>query len=329
MEVKKLAIVGLGSIGRRHLKLIKKIRPELDVILVRSGRGGSWPEEKLATKTVKTISEAISEGIEAAIISSPTGVHLPQAVELVEAGVHLLIEKPLSYSLERIFDLEKVVLNKKLVVLVGYVLRYDPCAVRFKELLESDFIGDLLSVKIECGSYLPDWRPDQDYRKTVSAIPELGGGVLLELSHELDYMNWFFGKPSDVQAKLRNSKTLELDVEDQANMIFTGKNGIPISMHLDFCRRHTQRECVAQTTEGELTWNAVKKQVKWKPYNANEVVDEFDFERDYIYQQQLEHFLECVENGIDLVVSLSNGIDVMQLVGAVHSANKIGRKIAL
>ena len=329
MEVKKLAIVGLGSIGRRHLKLIKKIRPELDVILVRSGRGDLWPEEKLATKTVKTISEAISEGIEAAIISSPTGVHLPQAVELAEAGIHLLIEKPLSYSLEHISDLEKVVLNKKLVVLVGYVLRYDPCAVRFKELLESDFIGDLLSVKIECGSYLPDWRPDQDYRKTVSAIPELGGGVLLELSHELDYMNWFFGKPSDVQAKLRNSKTLELDVEDQANMIFTGENGIPISMHLDFCRRHTQRECVAQTTEGELAWNAVKKQVKWKPYNANEVVDEFDFERDYIYQQQLEHFFECVENEIELVVSLSNGIDVMQLVDAVHSANKIGRKITL
>ncbi len=327
MKIKKLAIVGLGSIGRRHIRIMKEIRPEIEIILVRSGFGRSWPEEKLATQSVNSVNEAVEAEVEAAIISSPATVHLRQALEFSKAGVHVLIEKPLSHSLDGINQLQSIVADKKNIALVGYVLRYAPCAIKFKQWLDKDDIGKLLHAKIECGSYLPDWRPEQDYRKTVSASSELGGGVLAELSHDLDYLHWFFGTPSRVQARLSNSNSLELDVDDQADLILNDSNGFPITVNLDFCRRHPTRKCIVQTTQGQLEWDAIKKQVTWRACDVEPVVEQCNYDRDYIYRSQLEHFLDCIEQGNTPRVSLDEGIDVLQLIDAAQRASDSNKSI--
>jgi len=254
-----LAIVGLGSIGRRHLRLISEIRPDIEIIVVRSGHGGECDEESMATKTVYSIGDAIKEGIQAAIVSSPATLHLKQSLELAKNGIHLLIEKPISHTSDRVKELLKIVNENRITTMVGYVLRYDLGAIKFKNWLDNKIKGKILHARIECGSYLPDWRLDQNYRKTVSALPELGGGVLLELSHELDYLHWFFGNPVDVQAQIRNSGTLDINVEDQADLLITSKQGYPITVQIDFNRRHIERKCKVLTTEGELIWDAVIK----------------------------------------------------------------------
>mgnify|MGYP001280246073 CR=1 FL=1 len=97
-----IAIVGLGSIGRRHLRLFRELRPELEITLVRSGIGQSWPEESLAQRKVFSISEAINAGAQAAIISSPSPYHIEQSLEFASSGVHLLIEKPLSHNIQNV-----------------------------------------------------------------------------------------------------------------------------------------------------------------------------------------------------------------------------------
>ena len=103
--------------------------------------------------------------------------------------------------------------------------------------VNSNKLGSFLFSKINCSSYLPDWRPSQDYRRTVSSSSSYGGGVLLELSHEIDYANWFFGPFLKVQAVLKNTGTLEIDVEDIADLVLTNKNGMNVQIHLDFCSR--------------------------------------------------------------------------------------------
>jgi predicted dehydrogenase len=329
MKLNRVAIIGLGSIGRRHLRLISEIRPDIEIIIVRSGYGIACKEEKIASKIVFSINEAIGFGIQAAIISSPATLHLQQSLELAKNGVHLLIEKPLSHTADGLDELLKVVNNNNIIAMVGYALRYDTGARKFKDWLSNKAIGKILHARIECGSYLPSWRPDQDYRKTVSALPELGGGVLLELSHEIDYLHWFFGRPIDIQAQITNSKMLDIDVEDQADLLITSEQGYPISVQIDFNRRHVKRECTIITTEGELTWNAVNKKVIWRAINEKELSYEYNNERDDIYHMQLKRFFECIENGSNPIVTIEDGINVVRMIDAARDASVSGSKMFL
>ena len=329
MKLKKIAIIGLGSIGRRHLRLIKEISPDIEVVLVRSGKGKEWPEEKMAAYVVTSIQDAVNLNIQAAIISSPTTLHVKQAEQLVGSKIPLLIEKPLSNSMVGVKELQEVALNNSCLILVGYVLRFDPAARRFKQWLEEKQLGRVLHARVECGSYLPDWRPEQDYHTTVSASKELGGGVLSELSHELDYLSWFFGKPISVYGQLRNSGELGIDVEDQADLMLKSCDEYSIAVQIDFNRRYPTRVCSVQTTNGELTWNAIEKTTTWKPINCEEVIDKFEFERDYIYIEQLKNFIESVETRIEPAVSLHDGVNVMELIHAVMVSNETGKKIMI
>ena len=324
-----LAIVGLGSIGRRHLRLISEIRPDIKIIVVRSGHGSACDEEKMAVKITDSIGDAIKEGIQAAIISSPATLHLKQSLELAKNGIHLLIEKPISHTSDRVKELLKIVNENRITTMVGYVLRYDLGAIKFKNWLDNKIKGKILHARIECGSYLPDWRPDQDYRKTVSALSELGGGVLLELSHEVDYLYWFFGKPKDVQAQIRNSGTLDINVEDQVDLLMTSEQGYCISVQIDFNRRHVERKCKVLTTEGELIWDAVKQNVTWKGVNKEQFKYEYNNERNSIYRKQLEVFFDCIENDNDPIVTVKDGINVISLIDAVRNASEKGIKVSL
>jgi predicted dehydrogenase len=329
MILSRLAIIGLGSIGRRHLRLVSEIRPDIKIIVVRSGHGSECKEEKIASKIVHSIGEAIEYGIQAAIIASPAILHLEQSLELAKNGVHLLIEKPISHTSDKVTELLKVVNNSSITAMVGYVLRYDPGAIKFKDWMGDKMKGKILHVRIECGSYLPDWRPDQDYRKTVSALSELGGGALLELSHELDYLHWFFGKPKDVQAKIRNSNTLDINVEDQADLLITSAQGYPVVVQIDFNRRYVERRCKILTTEGELIWDAVDKNVIWNEANKKQLKYEYNNERNSIYYKQLEVFFDCIENRNDPVVTVKDGVNVIVLIDAARAASEKGIRVLL
>ena len=329
MKLNRLAIVGLGSIGRRHLRLISEIRPDIEIIIVRSGYGSVFDEDKAAVKIVYSIDDAVKIGIQAAIISSPAVLHLDQSLELAKHGIHLLIEKPISNTLNGVDKLIQLLDKTSLKVMVGYVLRYEPGAIKFKNWLSNKITGEILHARIECGSYLPDWRPEQDYRRTVSALFELGGGALLELSHELDYLHWFFGKPKDVQAQIRNSGVLDINVEDQVDLLVTSKQGYPISVQIDFNRRHAERKCKVLTTEGELTWDAINKNVIWKSVNKDNSCYKYNNKRDYIYHTQLEVFIDCIENDNIPFVTVEDGINVMELINAAHDASINRSKINL
>jgi predicted dehydrogenase len=296
---------------------------------MRSGYGNACEEERLATKVVQSINEVINEGVQAAIVSSPATLHLEQSLELARNGVNLLIEKPISNTSDGVDKLLDILDKNNLVAMVGYVLRYDHGAIKFKKWLDDKVKGEVLHARIECGSYLPDWRPDQDYKSTVSALPELGGGVLLELSHELDYLHWFFGNPKDVQAQISNSGSLGINVEDQADLLITSEQGYCISVQIDFSRRHVERKCRVLTTEGELIWDAVNKSVKCKMVNEDDLHYEYNSERDYTYRTQLRAFIDCVDKNVSPVVNAKDGANVMKLINAAHDASKNGSKIIL
>jgi len=322
--IERIAIVGLGSIGRRHLRLISIIDPNIEIILVRSGHGKPYQGKEKKIKTVYSINDAIELGIQAAIISSPATLHLKQSLYLAKNDVHLFIEKPLSNELTGVDVLLNEINNRDIVSMIGYVLRYDPGAKKFYNWLRNKLTGDILHANIECGSYLPDWRPEQDYKTTVSALSKLGGGVLLEMSHELDYLHWFFGKPKSVQAFIRNSGSLNIDVEDQADLLLTSNSGFPIVVQVDFNRRYSARKCTVTTTNGELIWDAGEKIVTLKEVGKKSSVYDYTYERDYIYQKQLEVFFDCIKNKTKPAVTLEDGVNVLKLIDASREAHDKG-----
>ena len=321
--------MGLGSIGRRHLRLVKELRPELNITAVRSGKGQEVEEENLLNESVCSLEEAINYGIEAAIIATPAVYHIRQGIELMKRGIHLLIEKPLSHSLENINELLTVSKESKSVGLLGYCLRYNPGALKFKEKLNSKEIGQILHVRVDCGSYLPDWRKGQDYRQSVTAKSELGGGALLELSHELDYIRWFFGDMRSVFADIKKSGTLDIDVEDSAEIIFDTDQGYSISVHLDFNTHSNRRKCTARCSNGDLTWDAIDNKLIWKPADGVEEVEAYQIDSNYVYKEQLKHFFSCIESGKKPPVSIHDGVAVLKIIDSIKESHKIGAKVFL
>lgn len=326
-NVKRIAIVGLGSIGRRHLRLLKQMRPEIEVHLVRSGIGRRWPEEVLAKASVTSVDEVLGMDVDAAIISCPAAFHVPQAFKFINAGIPSLIEKPLSHNMVGIQGLKALAVRLQVPILVGYVLRYSMGARCFLEMLKDNRVGEPICANVKCGSYLPDWRPEQDYRTTASSQAKLGGGVLLELSHELDYANWFFGPFKNIEAILRSSGTLEIDVEDIAELILCPQSNFPVSIHLDFCSRVATRRCTVYGSEGQLTWDIVENTVHWQPaFGKPQILHLSSGDRDTIYRAQLLHFLNCIEHGEAPKVTLDDGIAALTLVEAARQSHR-DRKI--
>ena len=329
MLVENIAIIGLGSIGKQHLRLLRALKPNISIAVVRSGKGNVVQEEEMADRVLYSIQDAIKSGIQAAIIATPAVCHIDQSIKLMSADIHLLLEKPISHNMNGIEKLLKIAKKTKAVGVVGYCLRHDPAAKKFKEFLRNEKTGQILHVQVDCGSYLPDWRPGHDYRQTTSSKRETGGGVLLELSHELDYINWFFGKMQNVQASINYSGTLDIDVEDSADMLFTSREGFPVYVHIDFNSHRNHRKCRVHCSKGDLVWNAVSKIVSWKPANGSEQVESFNKDNDVMYREQLEHFLRCIELSEVPAVSLEDGVTALQMVLAAHESHISGKRVAL
>lgn len=331
---RRILIVGGGSMGYRHTRLIRQSLPEADIRVLMREPGRALPEG--ATGRVATLAEAIAFKPEVAVIANPATLHLDAAVPLARSGVHLLVEKPLSAHCAGVDALIETARTSGIVLLVGYNLRYAPSLQDFSQRVRQGVIGRCLGVRAEVGQYLPSWRPAADYRQGVSARRELGGGVLLELSHELDYLRWIFGEVRSVQAMVARQSSLEIDVEDTADLLLqfesTGEGtGVVASVHLDFVRRDSIRMCTAVGTLGTLRWNGIASSVELfsADTGAWETVFSAEPDRDATYISQWDHFLACVAKRDALRVTGQDGLAVLRIVEAARESASTGRRIEL
>ncbi len=149
----------------------------------------------------------------------------------------------------------RVVADTRLTAQVGYNLRFHAPLERLKQLVEDEVVGRIIWARVEAGSYLPNWRPWQDYRKSYTARRDLGGGIILDGSHELDYTTWLFGLPSELTCMAGKVSQLEVDVEDCATILLRFPSGAQVDVHIDFVQRTPARGCVLAGVEGKLLWD--------------------------------------------------------------------------
>ena len=243
----KTLICGFGSIGRRHLNNLR-ILGETDFVLLRTHHS-TLPEAEIEGIPFETeIQTALLHKPDAVVIANPTALHLDVAIPAAEAGCSILMEKPVSDSMSRIDDLEVALGRGGGKFLTGFQFRYHPGLRQVKRWLDANTIGKVTSFKAHWGEYLPAWHPWEDYRKSYSARPELGGGVINTLSHPLDYTNWLFGEARSVLAQT-SSIGLGLPVEDTADILMRYETGLCGNVHLDYIQRPAEHTLQVSGTE--------------------------------------------------------------------------------
>lgn len=330
----RVLIVGLGSIGKRHLRLARKLLPDADIRVLRHKKCDAIPE--FANGCFSKLEDAIEFAPQLAVIANPSSFHVEIAQSLALVGTHILVEKPLSDSLLGVSQLIKISNKQNTVLMTGYNLRFLPSLQRFRDMLKECLLGKVLSVRCEIGQYLPSWRPYADYRQGVSARSDLGGGALLELSHELDYLCWIFGEVEVVKATLCRQSNLDIDVEDTVHLII-GFNPdayghqLIASVNLDFIRHDTTRLCTAICENGSLRWNGLTGTVDQFKAGAEDWFELFrhQHEKDESYLAEWNHFLDCINSNSVPLISGDDGLKILQVIDAARQASNTNKQVQI
>mgnify|MGYP006073365641 CR=1 FL=1 len=276
----KVLIIGLGSIAKKHINALYKINNQTVIYALRSNKDA---DQYLNVINIFDFDQTKNLSLDFVIISSPTNFHLDDIERCLALNTPLLIEKPAFDSLEVGDILKKASCIKNYI---GCNLRFLDCLIFVKELLElNKYI--INEVNVYFGSYLPEWRPNTDYKVGYSANKEKGGGVHLDLIHELDYLTWIFGQPKHSSKILRSKSNLEINSIDYANYNLIYENFVA-NVILNYYRRDAKREFEIVLDEFTLIVNL----------NNNEVlkngVSIFKSEQTIIdtYTDQMNYFIE-------------------------------------
>lgn len=314
----KILFTGLGSIGRRHLDLLRGHPVDADVMAYRSGASARPAPDWVSEWT--DLTAALDQEPDVAFVTNPPHRHVDVALRCAEAGCDLFIEKPLSHTLERTDELIDVVERQELVTLMGCNLRFHPVLRHLREIIEQEELGALRSYRACVGSYLPDWRPDQDYRESYSARSETGGGVVLDLIHDIDYTRWLFGEILGLQAHTDRISDLDIETEDVAEITVKHEGGHIGSIHLDYYRRVPRRTIELVGATGTIHADIRKGEVKWFDADgSDQVTRDYEIADDGTYRDQLGYFLGHVRDREPCENDVREGRRILQLAMAVKS----------
>ena len=316
----KIILIGLGSIGKRHLRNIIRLGYN-DICIV--SRAGVLPEEFNSLKVYSTINQAIADKeFDAAIICSPTAQHITQLKKILEVGIkNIYLEKPVSHKYDEIEEVNLLMQKNNSRVMVGFDMHYDLGLLHVKKLLDNNTIGNIISINAQVGQYLPDWRPHEDYSSGMSAKKETGGGVMLDLVHEFDYLQWLIGKPTLIASLNTNSGSLNIETEDVAEVLVQFENGVIGTIHLDYLQPKLVRNCMVTGSKGSIFWNLVDSKVIWILQDKTE--HEFNytgFERNDRFINIMKDFLLKKDNY--QTTSFLKGLKSLQMVLAAKYSCK-------
>lgn len=305
----KVCFVGLGSIGIRHLNnlcsIFKEKNEGLIVHAYREGNRKLNSEVKnLIQKEVFDI-DKLDRDYDIVFITNPTNKHYETIQRFAGKGKNMFIEKPIfDYSQH---DLGKInaLLNKNGVFYVAAPLRYTDVLMNIKSLIENN---NVYSVRSICSSYLPDWRPNSDYREVYSAHKEQGGGVSIDCIHELDYIFYLFGFPIKTYNERGKFSHLEIDSEDLSVYILKYTNKI-IELHLDYFGKNKERVIELYTTDGLYRGDFYRNQII---YPDGKIVN-FKSVTNDMYLRELNTFLEMIEGTVKNENSIEHAVEVLKI----------------
>jgi len=339
----KFLIAGLGSIGRRHFRNLIALG-EKDIVLLRSHRA-TLPDDELAGYPVETdLAEALKKHKpNAVVVANPTSLHLDVAIPAAQTGCHILLEKPVSNSMDRLDILQQAAEKSGSKILVGFQFRYHPTLNKARELIRQGALGQVLAVHAHWGEYLPNWHPWEDYRQSYAARADLGGGVIRTLTHPFDYLRYIIGEVDSLWSFNGHISSLEMDVEDVAEIGLRFAGGAVGSVHLNYVQRPPAHRLEIVGTKGTLRWDGIdgllyslKTSAPFGSFSDSPPVPVVEmyappegFERNQLFLAQTRHFVESASGKSEPSCTLADGIQALRLALAAQESQRSGRVIHL
>jgi predicted dehydrogenase len=322
-------VAGSGSIGRRHLENLRRLG-ETEATLYRTGRRDpaaptvDAPEEPDLTRALAARPRAV-------LVCNPSALHLETALAAARSGAHLLVEKPLSHTLEGTDALAREVRSRGLVALVGFQYRFHPGLVRVKRWLEDGALGRVLSARVHWGEDLSGWHPGEDWRRGYAARRDLGGGAVRTLCHPFDYLRWLLGEAEAVTATV-SREALGLDVEDLAHVTLRFAGGAVATVTLDYVQRPRTHGLEIVGTRGRACWSDEDGSA-YLHDAARDCTRPFrpapGFTRNDMFLDEMRHFLACLDGREEPACTIEDGRAAVEIADAALRSAEEGRRVAI
>jgi predicted dehydrogenase len=300
----RVAVLGQGSIGRRHTGILRDLGCDL-VTYDPLAEGGAESED------------AALDGADAAVVASPSSEHERQALAAIAAGVPVLVEKPLALDADGAGRVQRAAEDSGVPVDVAMNLRHHPGVLGARAALGE--IGGVVRASAWCGSWLPGWRPGTDYREAYSAQRALGGGVLLDAIHEIDYVLWLLGPVRRSAGMTAHASSLELDVEDVAHVHIEHESGALSSITLDYLDREYHCGCRIVGDNGTIDWDWTRGSVRVHGPDGPRGEHAAPGDVAPTYVAQMERFLAVARGEQAPLVGAGGGRAALEVVDAVRA----------
>jgi len=324
----KISVIGMGSIGQRHFNNLNKFKKKYKITEI---RGFETNKNRLNVLKKKYKNYLITDNFSKVVknsdvvyICSPTNLHNQSIIKTLKySKPHFYIEKPLSSKIEGCKSILNRIKKTKKKVAIGYMLRHHPVVDYTKKILKKKFLGKILFARAESGFYLPFWHPWEDYRDFYMSSIRKGGGALLDTSHEINYLQYFFGKVQKVNGQVDTISNLDITSDDLTTGNIYFKNGIKAQVHLDLLQFNEERYFKIIGSKamlvGDLKNKLVKiyniKSKKWK-------IQKLKFEFDEIYHTQLHNFMKKIKNKKSNICDSESAYDTMRIIEGIRKSSK-------
>jgi predicted dehydrogenase len=307
---KKIIIIGAGSIGRRHATNLATLGTDVSlfdvnqILLKTICAENNWDP-------VYDLDLALDQKrYDAAIVCTPNHLHIPVAQKVADAGLDIFIEKPLSHTWDGVDKLIADIKRKHIVAMAGFNLRFEPGLLYLKQNIDPKNVA---FVQIESGSHMPTWRPGADYRMVYSANKTMGGGIILDDVHELDYACWLFGYPDSVSCSCGKFSNFEIDVEDTAEFQFRYPDKL-VTIHSDYLQKRYTRRCKICLRDGNtIEWVFGDRVVEYN--NGGEKTFDYKdhFEINDLYLREMQMFLHHIKDRSHPESDLLNAAKILKI----------------
>ena len=330
----KISIFGSGSIGLRHLTNLIKLRKELKISSIyaydSSNKRGFLGADKNFTFTQDF--KLAAEGCDVAFVCVPTHMHNQTINKVLKyTRCHFYIEKPLSNNIKNCLNTLNKISKTRKKTAVGYMLVNHPLILETEKLLKKKRIGKIIFARAECGFYLPNWHPWEDYRKFYMASKAQGGGVLLDTSHEINYLQRLFGKVSKIQGLVGKFSDLDITSDDLSLSILKfKKNNIIGNVHLDLLQFEKSRTFKIIGTKGVIEGCFSKNTLKiYDNLKKKYFVKNIKYNFNNIYYTQLRQFWALIKNKKNNLCTAKEAYHTMQIIESIRKSQISGKKITI
>jgi len=324
----KALFIGLGSIGQRHLRNLKKITPEVKIIAYRVSKNVPVLSDKnkvLKKKRhhkhyniieVNSLKKGLEYKPDIIFITNPSSLHLKTLRSVIKENVYIFIEKPIAHNLVKLKNFikkaEEISLKK---IYVGYQYRFNPAVIYLKNLINKNILGNIISIRCINGEHLPSWHPYEDYRNSYAANKNLGGGALLTQIHDFDYIYWLFGMPEYISCFGGKISDLDINVEDAIQVAMQFKKKFPLTLNLNYLEQPANRSISIIGDKGSIFCNLINNTLSLKLINKKiKKINFTNYSRNDMFIDELKDFINFSKGKSKAKVDLQESTMSLYLV---------------